>query len=50
MSDFMLYVNVILITAFICGFYGVVYVTKVIVSQRKIEDEILKTIKELKNK
>ena len=46
MNNIYIYVIVVLLTIFICSGYGVYYVSKVIINQKNIEEEILKIVKE----
>ena len=50
MSDFTIYITVVLFTAMICSIYGIVYVSKVVSNQRKLEDEIIETVRKALNK
>ena len=50
MDNFTIYITVVLFTAMICSIYGVVYVSKVIFNQRKLEDEIVETVRKAINK
>lgn len=50
MNEFYVYLIVIIITVLICSLYGIVYISKLILNQRNIEDEIIKTVKEVKAK
>lgn len=50
MSELNIYILVVLITAAICSGFGVVYVSKVISNQRKLEDEIVETVRKSINK
>lgn len=40
MNEIVIYLVVVLITTTICSVYGIIYVSRVILNQRKIEDEI----------
>ena len=50
MSNFVIYITVVLFTAMICSVYGIVYVSRVISNQRKLEDEIIETVRKAINK
>ena len=50
MSELNIYILVVLIAAAICSGFGVVYVSKVISNQRKLEDEIVETVRKAINK
>ena len=50
MDELHIYVLVILITIAICSGFGVFYVSKVILCQRKIENEIIKTVRKVVEK